>query len=1297
MNESGAGPSSSDSLSATRAEELDRACDRFEAEWRSGDPPDLAAYLARAEGGERAVLARELIAIDVHWRRRVGEHPVLAEYLTTFPCGEATINSVFGLGEVQESVVDREVTPPSVPASPEITARDGAADGREPTPRPEIAPLIALPGYEILGELGRGGMGVVYKARQSRLNRTVAVKMILAGLHGGREVAARFLAEARAIAKVQHPNIVQIFHTAEHDGYAYLEMEFVGGGNLSGRLDGVPRPPREAARLIETLSFAMAEVHRHGVVHRDLKPSNILLTEEGVPKVADFGLAKLLDADLGLTHTDSVLGSPSYMAPEQADGKAKNVGPPADVYALGAILYELLTGRPPFRGETVLDTLQQVKTAEPVPPSRLVPGLPRDIETITLKCLQKDPTRRYPDASVLAEDLRRFIHREPIRARRAGNLERASGWCRRQPLVASLLGVVASLLVAMVVGSVVFVLRLSQAADRSERARRLAETTLADMFTRSGVEAGSRGDPASAVLWFANAARQARGDLQRRQANQIRVRTWSRDVAMPVQAFQHDEFSVGDIPLGSLSFSPDGRYLLTGGLKGRPFVWDLAHEQKLGWVNDDGHIRPALWGPGGEWLALGLKTGEVAIRNLPDGRELHRIPQRGPIAALAISPDGSFLAIASDVIRLWDCRAGTCRTTSWAQPGPVSSVYFSPDGNLLLAGCKGGQALVFDTSAANRQAGPMFPPVPHRPPRDPVAPRFVDHGRGFLTVTEPEMLTWWDARTGSRIRTLRCPLVAIDAFEISSDGKYLAVGGYAGCQVWALSASPEQGHLLAHPNSVQSIRFSPDDRSLVTGGAGRAAGLWSLPDGSPIGSPIVHQSFVDRVAYSPDGRFLATEQLDGLMRVWRLPPEESPGYSLTEDKGVDAGRLGPDGRHVIAAAERTTDGVVGKTSVYDAVTGEPFGSNLGFSGILRDARLSPDGHSAATIAWLPDSRRGQLEFWEIGTGARAMPPIPLPSEPIHLAYSPDGRSVAVFCRGGEIPVIGTEQGGVVVMAMHRPIGQLAHLMFSHLGFSPDGLNLVTLGADQSIQVADPATGRPRYPAVRLGSAGWFVNFSRDGYRMTVGTADGRVRVWALATGRLECELPKHSDWVYMAVFSPDGRQILTACRDGEARLWDLDTQRLVCPPFKHSVEVLGVAFSPDGRHVATSSRDETIRVWEWHTGGPVMPALNLGGLGTFTLAFTADGRHLVGSGRQPATGLTSFDTGELTAADTIDLDDICTLGELVSSTKLYNGDLAGLTTAEWLERWQEFHRHHPGLAVYTPSRGGFPDTHFVIQ
>ena len=284
-----------------------------------------------------------------------------------------------------------------------VEAAVAATSDGHATPAATRAPHPTLPGYEILGELGRGGMGVVYQARQVRLNRAVALKMILAGQHAGAEAAARFLAEAEAVAKLQHPNIVQIFHIDEHAGHPYFEMEYVGGGSLADRLDGTPRPPREAARLVETLAGAMAEAHRQGVVHRDLKPGNILLTPEGVPKVADFGLAKLLNVESGLTRTDSVLGSPSYMAPEQAEGKTKEVGPAADVYALGAILYELLTGRPPFRGATVLETLQQVKTAEPVPPSRLVPGLPRDARDDRAEVPAKGPgqalrlgRRRWP-------------------------------------------------------------------------------------------------------------------------------------------------------------------------------------------------------------------------------------------------------------------------------------------------------------------------------------------------------------------------------------------------------------------------------------------------------------------------------------------------------------------------------------------------------------------------------------------------------------------------------------------------------------------------------------------------------------------------------------------------------------------------------------------------------------------------------------------------------------------------------------------------------------------------------------
>src|SRR5262249_10032213 len=307
------------------------------------------------------------------------------------------------------------------------------------------APAVA--GYEILGELGRGGMGVVYQARQVRLNRPCALKMILAGAHAHPEVAARFLAEARAIARLQHPHVVQIYHIGEAEGLPFLELEYVEGGSLDRQLDGIPWTPRRAARLAEQLARGTAEAHRLGIVHRDLKPGNVLLAGDGAAKITDFGLAKALGSDSGLTRSESVLGSPSYMAPEQAEGRARQAGPAADIYAVGAILYELLTGRPPFRGPTALETLEQVKAAGPVSPSRLVPGLPRDLETICLKCLAKEPGQRYPAATELAEDLRRFQAGEPIRARRIGGAERAWRWCRRNPTVSGLVGGIALALV----------------------------------------------------------------------------------------------------------------------------------------------------------------------------------------------------------------------------------------------------------------------------------------------------------------------------------------------------------------------------------------------------------------------------------------------------------------------------------------------------------------------------------------------------------------------------------------------------------------------------------------------------------------------------------------------------------------------------------------------------------------------------------------------------------------------------------------------------------------------------------
>jgi hypothetical protein len=328
-------------------------------------------------------------------------------------------------GDIESS---RPILDDTVPAESE---RPTAPPAPAPAPAAPAAQGPGVPGYEILHELSRGGMGVVYQARQVQLKRLVALKMILAGAHAGEHERRRFRLEAEAVARLQHPSIVQIYEVGETEGKPFFSLEFCAGSSLADKLHGTPLPPWKEADVVETLARAIDAAHQAGIVHRDLKPANVLLTADGQPKITDFGLAKQLDRATGQTASGAILGTPSYMAPEQAAGKTKEVSPAADIYALGAILYELMTGRPPFQATTLLDTVQQVLADGPVPPSRWQPKLPRDLETICLKCLHKEPRRRYATALDLAEDLRRFLAHEPIRARPVGLLARAGRWLQR--------------------------------------------------------------------------------------------------------------------------------------------------------------------------------------------------------------------------------------------------------------------------------------------------------------------------------------------------------------------------------------------------------------------------------------------------------------------------------------------------------------------------------------------------------------------------------------------------------------------------------------------------------------------------------------------------------------------------------------------------------------------------------------------------------------------------------------------------------------------------------------------------
>jgi serine/threonine protein kinase len=446
--------------------------------WGRGEPVPVEAYLAKHPG----IVADPESALDLIFneyllRERCGDTPDMEGFLRRFPEFGETLRAQI---ELHRAVIGE---PDGDSASATTWNRRWHA---------ELAPLPDVPGYELLGEISRGGMGVVYKARQVSLNRMVAVKMISSGAYAGPAERARFRTEAEAAARLRHPNIVQIYEVGSIDGMPYLSLEYMDGGSLAQAMNGTPLPPRAAAELVELLARTVQAAHQQGILHRDLKPANVLLQiadgklqidepvseissatcnlQSVVPKITDFGLAKDISGEGKQTTTGAILGTPSYMAPEQAQGGSKHVGPQADVYALGAILYETLTGRPPFQAATMLDTLLQVRTQEVVSPSLLQPKLPRDLVTICLKALAKEPQRRYANAGVLADDLRHFLNDEPIRARAVTSWERGWRWCRRNPFLASASAAACLLLVAAVVALAVGILAVNREKDRTQQA-----------------------------------------------------------------------------------------------------------------------------------------------------------------------------------------------------------------------------------------------------------------------------------------------------------------------------------------------------------------------------------------------------------------------------------------------------------------------------------------------------------------------------------------------------------------------------------------------------------------------------------------------------------------------------------------------------------------------------------------------------------------------------------------------------------------------------------------------------------
>jgi hypothetical protein len=780
---------------------------------------------------------------------------------------------------------------------PAVALRRRAGDASDTTQRPgpgrdanpqrpaRLHRLPQVPGYEVLGLLGRGGMGVVYKARHLRLRRLVALKMIADRVHSDPEYLARFRLEAEAVARLQHPNIIQIYEIGEADGSPYIALELVEGGSLAARAQRAPQPPAEAARLVATLARAVHHAHRQGVLHRDLKPANILLVAgnlagdspakppaaEPVPKIADFGLAKCLDAGLGgsraatLTTAGDIIGTPGYLAPEQVAAGSAPVGPAADVWALGAILYELLTGRPPFQGATPLESLLQTQSEEPVPPTRLQSRLPLDLETICLQCLHKDPRRRYGSAADLADDLRRFLGGESILARPVGPLGRAAKWARRRPAVTALLAALAAVTLAAF-GLVTWQWREADyqhgladlRADGEEKARRLAEQRGRDeaqarraaerlsagALLDRGTAQCDRGEAAEGLLWLTRgldlAVRAGDADLER--AVRLNLTGWRSRLIRPAARLVHTDWA------WAVAFSPDGKTAATGSKDQTARLWDAATGQPLG--EPLRHAFP-VW----------------AIAFSPDGTTL---------LTCACSPDGR-----QGEARLW--AVGTGRPLSEPLPlsGRVRTAGLSAQGRRWLGWLRHARLTPFRAAA------------------------FSNDGRTLLTATAGEVRLWSTAD--------RRPL----------------------------------GPPLPHPGVIMTAAFSRDGTAVVTCGADGTARLWDTATGQARGSPLAHQGPVEAAAFSPDGQTLATgnwvEVKDGLrglilhggeVRLWRWETGAPVGEPLACGGRVLALAFGADGRKLAAGGallgdrwkEDNTYQLTGEARLWQAPAAPPGGS-----------------------------------------------------------------------------------------------------------------------------------------------------------------------------------------------------------------------------------------------------------------------------------------------------------------------------------------------------------------------------------
>ncbi len=1063
---------------------------------------------------------------------------------------------------------------PLLPSQNDSSDNDSSKTVVPPSRLSGSLPGSPLPGYEILEELGRGGMGVVYKARQKGLNRLVALKMILCAEQASIEDRMRFDREAKALARLNHPNIVEIYEINEIDGKPCFSLELVTGGALEQKIDNSRLSPLEAARLVETLARAMHAAHKADVIHRDLKPGNILITEEGEPKITDFGLAKHLK-EARQTMTDAIMGTPAYMAPEQASGEP-DLGPAVDTYALGAILYECLTGHPPFWAPTPTGTLYQVLSTPASPPSRARQDTPKDLDTICLKCLEKEPHQRYQSAEVLADELRRFQEGEPIQARPIGSVEKLTRWMRRNALVSTLLIAVLLVLAAGATVSTLLAIRAGAEAKRADGEAHVARlaSRLADDRAEKEQEARRKAQKAETLagqraiaeqkarqasewslyraqiqlarnLWEEGNITVARATLEQTRAS---LRHWEHQYLQTY--FQRSLVlqSAGS-EVEQVHFSPDGSQVLAATAKGLK-LWDLKSQKLLsaGRLSKVG-IAALAYSPDGRQLLTATRDLSLRLWHARSLKFNHVLEKTGvPIGKVAISPNGRYFATGAwnAVVNLWSLKTRKVLHSWKEKAGIIQGLAFSPDSRQLATSSLQGGIRIHNVST-----GKLIRELNgHRGYVRDLA--YSPDGRYLISASADRTLKLWDAKTGVEVRPLIGHRDEVTCTAFSPDGMSIVSGSDDGSLfLWDLRTEKILDTLRGHSGRVTDVCFSPDGRLILSGGDQGEVRLWSVAGGRPSsvirGAPLNRLLVVKGVA-------------ERLLALTKPPVPGSTAKDIRKEMETTLLAISPDGRTIASAPAPSI-------LVTDAQTGATLRQLDGHKRVIVAMTFSNDGKLLAS-----SSRDDTVRIWDRVSGKTMHVLRGHRKPPLSLSFSPEGEMLLT--------------GDDMIKLWDVSSGDLLHSISSRdevvlaSAFSPSGRQIAWAGKKHRLTLWDRDSGEIRF--FKHESRIRAIAFDPKENHVITGDSRGVISIWDLEKGEMRHRLTGHQSNINAVVCTHDGRRFFSACQDKLVKVWDLETGTETLSLSGHRSPATVLAFDAQERRVVSASCQGSERV-EIHT------------------------------------------------------------------------------------------------------------------